>query len=443
MHRVLLVAKRDYLASIRAKAFLIGLIVAPLMFGGGFLGLAVMKKKPDVADRRVAIVDRSGHAAKSIIEAAVEKNTKDLYDKKTGQQTMPRYSFEIVAPEAARESEQRLELSNRVRRKELFAFLEVGAAAIHPATGDKAEKDPANRVDYYSNAGGIDELRLWLTGPIGDGLRRARLAEAGIAADRFTEILAPATVQTMGLVSRDPRTGSIGEAVKRNEVAAFMAPFGMMLLLAMIVLAASSPMLGAVADDKTQRVFEMLLGSATPFELMMGKVLATVGLALTSSVFYIGGALLVLQGMAVMGMAPLSLLPWFVTYLAADVMVLSALGIALGAACSSPHDAQQLAIVLLAPVMLPLFLVMPVVQQPNSAFATVMSLTPPFTPILMMLRQALPGGIPAWQPWAGLAGVVAWTIAGSWAAARVFRLGILAQGKMPKLSQLLRWAVKG
>ena len=39
MRRILLIAKRDYLAAIRAKAFLVGLIVAPIMFGGGFLGM--------------------------------------------------------------------------------------------------------------------------------------------------------------------------------------------------------------------------------------------------------------------------------------------------------------------------------------------------------------------------------------------------------------------
>ena len=137
----------------------------------------------------------------------------------------------------------------------------------------------------------------------------------------------------------------------------------------------------------------------------MGKVLGAVALALTSSVFYVTGRIAALQSMAMMGLAPLNLLPWFVVYLVADVMVLSALAMALGAACDSPHDAQQLAVLLLAPVMLPLFLLLPVVQAPNGPIATVASLFPPFTPILMMLRQAMPGGVPAWQPWAGLAGV--------------------------------------
>ena len=70
MRRILLIAKRDYLAAIKAKAFLIGLIVAPIMFGGGFIGVSLMKKNPDLADRKIAVVDRSGVAAATLIRTA-------------------------------------------------------------------------------------------------------------------------------------------------------------------------------------------------------------------------------------------------------------------------------------------------------------------------------------------------------------------------------------
>jgi ABC-2 type transport system permease protein len=443
VRRILLIAKRDYLASIRTKAFLIGLIVAPLMFGGGFIGVGLMRKKPDTADRKIALLDRTGKAAGAIAMAAAEKNRRDMFDKLTGAQTTPKYLFETVAPEPGREADQRLALSDRIRKRDLYGFLEIGPAALHPAKGDNADKDPANRVDYYSNAGGIDQSRSWLSGPIADGLRRARLAEAGVPPAQFDDLLANTTVQSMSLVSRDEKTGAIGEAKKRNELEAFVVPFATMMLLSMIVLASASPMLGAIADDKTQRVFEMLLGSATPFELMMGKVLGALALALTSSVFYVGAGLFALQTMAIVGVAPISIIPWFLVYLIADVLVLSALGMALGAACGSPHDAQQLAILLLAPVLIPMFVFMAIVQNPNGGLAMALSLFPPFTPILMLLRQAMPGGVPAWQPWVGLIGVLIWTIIMTWAAARIFRVVILVQGKLPKLSQLVQWAIKG
>jgi ABC-2 type transport system permease protein len=439
---VLLIAKRDYLASVKAKAFLIGLIVAPILFGGGFIGLSLMKAKPDIADRKIAIVDHTGKAAPYIIAAVSERNEEELVDKKSGKQVKPRFSFD-VQPAAAVGEVERLRLSDLVRAHDLYAFVEIGSGALHPAEGEDAEKDPANRVDYYPIAGRIDESRSILTDGINSGIRRARLAEAGVAPDRFKDILAPTNIQTMTLISRDEKTGAIGEAKKNKELESFMVPMATMMLLAMIVLASASPMLGAVADDKTQRVFEMLLGSATPFELMLGKVLAAVGLALTSSAVYITGGLFVLQSLALMGLAPVSILPWFLVYLIADVMVLSALGISLGAACGSPHDAQQLAVLLLAPVMVPMFVFMPIIQQPNGAMAIALSLFPPFTPILMMLRQTLPGGIPAWQPWVGLVGVMLWTLGMSWAAARIFRVVLLVQGKAPKISQFVQWAIKG
>jgi len=90
-----------------------------------------------------------------------------------------------------------------------------------------------------------------------------------------------------------------------------------------------------------------------------------------------------------------------------------------------------------------MFLLVPVLQQPNGALATAMSLIPPFTPVLMLLRQATPGGVPAWQPWVGLTGAVAAAFATSWIAARIFRVGILMQGKPPNLAELARWAVRG
>jgi ABC-2 type transport system permease protein len=184
----------------------------------------------------------------------------------------------------------------------------------------------------------------------------------------------------------------------------------------------------------------MLLGLASPMELMAARVLAALGRSLTSSAFYIFGAVLVLQGMAMMGSVPLHLLPWFFIYLVAHVTMLSSFAAALGAACNSPQDAQNLAVVLVAPIMIPFFLMMPVMTAPNGAMATAMSLFPPFTPVLMLLRQCMPVGVPVWQPWVGLAGILLWTVGGTWVAARIFRVGILMQGQPPKLSEIIRWA---
>ena len=446
LHRILLIARRDYLATIRTKAFIIGLVVAPLLFGGGFLGVALMQSKPDVKDRHVAIVDRSGAVAGAVMQAAQERNAGELFDKATHRQIAPRYIFETVRP-AADGKRQRLELSQRVRRGQLYAFIEISAGVLdagRPSAADRDKDSAPAPVATYSNAGGFDEFERWLERSIDEGVRRVRLARLGIDASHLAGALATVAVDRFGLVSRDPKTGRIEEAGKKNEVAEFAVPFGIMLLLGMIVMVGSSPMLSAVTEDKAQRLVEMLLGLATPFELMMGKVLGALGISLTSSAFYIIGGTLALEGMGLSGMVPFAVYPWFYVYLIADVTFLCSLAAALGAGCGSPQDAQQLAILLLSPVMIPYFLITFVMQQPNGAISTALSLFPPFTPMLMLLRQAMPaGGVPVWQPWVGLAGVLALTLIMVGAAARIFRVAILMQGKTPKLADLVRWALRG
>jgi ABC-2 type transport system permease protein len=437
LRKILLMAKRDYIQSVRNKAFIIGLIVAPMLFGGGFLGIAILKKKPDLRDKRIAVLDRTGLVAPPLLRAVAEKNAKDAYDKVTHAQIEALYVLEAVTPSPGDPEEQRLALSNRVRSRELFAFLEIWPQALHP--GEEL-KPPARAVGYYTNAGGIDATRNWLRDPLNRAVRGVQLAQLGVAGSHFEDLVTPVAIDPLSLLARDASTGALQQAKKKDEVAEFAAPFGMVMLLTMIVMVGTAPMLSAVTEDKNQRIFEMLLGLVTPMELMASRVLAALGRSLTSSAFYIFGAVLVLQGMAMMGVVPLHLLSWFFVYLVADVIMLSSFAAALGAACNSPQDAQNLAIVLVAPIMIPFFMMMPVMTAPNSATATVMSLVPPFTPALMLLRQAMPVGIPAWQPWVGLVGIVLWTVGGTWVAARIFRVGILMQGQPPKLSEIIRWA---
>ena len=437
MNRTLLIAKRDYLQMVRSKAYLVGLILLPVLFGGGFLAVALASKSNVVKVQRVAIVDRTGVSAAAVIQSGLEANRKAKSNAPFATQGVPRLTFEEVAPEAD-QTAQLLSLCDRIRQGELFLVVDISPEALHPPSDSKQEM-----VHYYTSSGGlVDPLSLWLPGVVNDGLRRVRLAQLGIDPARVPDILDNVAVVSMKLLARDPATGKIVASEKKNQAQSGAVAFFLVFLLIMIAIFGSAPNLGAVAEDKMQRVFEMLLSSASAFELMMGKVLAAVGASLTSSVFYIIAGLLVLSGMAMFGLAPLNLLPWFFAFLIADVVKLSALGVALGSACATPQDAQHLAFLLVLPIMIPMFVLTPVMQQPNGGLALAMSFIPPFTPVIMLLRQALPGGVPWWQPWLGLAGAIAYAIAMVWAAARIFRIGILSQGKTPKIAELVQWVIR-
>jgi ABC-2 type transport system permease protein len=438
LHRILLIAKRDYLQTVLSKAYLLGLILLPLLIGGGFLAVAVASKA-NTGDQHVVVIDHTGGAAAAVIQACEEASRKPLTTAPNGLQgplAMQRYIFEEVKP-GADEATQLLSLSNRIRTGELFLVLDISSDALRPRAGAKQDL-----VHYYTNSSAINQMSLWLPSAVNDGLRHVRLAQMGVDQARVPDALREVDVVSVNLVTKDPATGKIVQGEKRNPIELALPTF-LVVLLVMIALVGAAPNLGAVAEDKTQRVFEMLLVSASPFELMMGKVLASLGASLTSSAVYIAGGLMALAGLASFGLAPLNLLPWFFVYLIADVVMLSAIGVALGSACNSPQDAQHLVFILILPVMVPMFMLAPVMQQPNGPMSTVLSFIALFTPVLMLLRQSLPGGVPWWQPWVGLAGVAVLAFAVIWAAARIFRIGILSQGKAPKLAELAQWVVRG
>ena len=441
--RALLIAKRDYIISVRSKSFLFGLIVFPLLFGGSLLGVAVMKAKPDLRDRHVALIDHTGKLADFVVQAAAGKSAKEVFEKRTGLQISPRYIVEPVAPEPGDPNLQRLALSDRVRKGELFAFIDIGASQNAVGSPEESQGPAKASIACYTNAGAIDKFQAWLSGAVNDAIKTQRLTEAGIDRSRVSAMLAPVSVDNLDLLTRDASTGAIREPVKRDELAVFIVPFVTMMLLMMILMMGCAPMMAAVTEDKSQRIVEMLLGVATPLDLMMGKVLAGVARSLTSSVLYVTVGSVALIAFQVSGAAPLSLLPWFYVYLVAEVTMLCALSVGLGAACNSPQEAQNLMLLVLAPIMVPVFLMLPVLDRPNGPLAIALSLFPPFTPMLMVLRQAMPGGVPLWQLWIGLLGVIACSLVGVWAAGRVFRVAILMQGQPPRLAEIVRWAVKG
>ena len=94
-------------------------------------------------------------------------------------------------------------------------------------------------------------------------------------------------------------------------------------------------------------------------------------------------------------------------------------------------------------VMSPFFVWTAVLKAPTAPFSVAVSLFPPATPMLMLLRQAIPPGVPFWQPALGVVLVLLTTAAFVYIAGRIFRVGILMQGKGAKVRDMLRWATRG
>lgn len=438
MSKIFKLTKREYKASVKSKGFIIGLILAPIFMSGSMIAFMIFKDRVDVTDKKVAIIDRSGVIGESIIKAAENRNTNEIFDKETGKKNKPAYLIEIVIPNEIDQKAQRLELSDRIRNGQLYAFVEIGSSVVHPGKDQEA-----SRIAYYSKNAALDDLRGWLAWPINNQLRKLRLADAGIDENAVSDLFNWVNVDGLGLVSMDTGTGEVKDAHRTNEARAIGVPIVMMMLMFMMIMMSVSPMVSSVMEEKTQRIAEVMFGSVKPFEFMMGKVLGGLGVALTSSAVYVIGGILFLRRMDWTQYIPYHILPWFFAYMVLAVVMLGAMSAAMGSTCNEPKDAQSLTFPSILPAMIPMFIMMPVLREPQGTFATWLSFFPLFTPFLMLLRQSTSGGIPLWQPLVGLTGVILFTTLYVWTGGRIFRVAILMQGTPPKFANLVRWAIRG
>lgn len=456
MHKIFAVARREYNAAVRTKAFLISLFLMPLMMGGSVLMQVLLKDQVDIQEKRFAVVDRTtDEQLVRALQTAVRLRNDQTSDPATGKQFKPIFTIDHVAasfyaPDAVQQ--QRFELSERVRHGEIFGFLEIGPRVFEHES-DAAEDSPAEPaveggsdqsvIRYQSNSPTYDEFQNWARPLLEHEIQEVRFQRAGLPSAMVRSVLQPAPLLVKGLSEKDASTGDIQEAKDENPMVSVLAPGALMVLMFMLIFVGGTPAMQGVVEEKMQRIAEMVLGSVQPFELMLGKLLGLMGVSLTLAALYLGGA----YGLALhYGMADLVspvVMAWFIVYLVVGVVMYGALFIAVGAACSDLRDTQTMLWPVMLLAMLPLFVWINVAREPTSTFSTVASLIPTATPMLMILRVAVPPGIAWWQPALGLVMMLITTVIFVYLAGRIFRVGILMQGKGASVRDLARWIVRG
>ncbi|MHC4137011.1 MAG: ABC transporter permease [Planctomycetota bacterium] len=422
MSKVPRVAWNEYLCIIRTKAFLISLVLMPVLMGGAIAVQALLKDKVDLSDRRFAVVDESGQLLAALQRAADARNAHGIYAQDGGRkQVRPRFR-----PEAAEKDAERL--SGRVRAGEIFAYVIIGPGVT---AGD-------GEVAYHTETPTYQDLPNWIRQVLTAEVLRRRFEGHGISQELVEKLNRPVPVVPYGLAEVN-ETGEVREAEKVNKALTFGVPAGAMFLLFMLVMMAAPALLNNVLEEKMQRISEVLISSVSPFELFLGKLLGTVLVSWTLSVLYLGGITYVLREFGLADKVPTSLYLWFLFWQFLALMIFGSVFSGIGAACSELRDAQSMMMPAMLLVMIPMFTWITVLEQPESPFAVGASLFPPCTPFLMMLRLAVPPGPETWEIVAAVVLTLAFTLACVWAAGKVFRIGILAQGQAPSFRKLLSW----
>ncbi|MBN1116436.1 MAG: ABC transporter permease [Bacteroidales bacterium] len=435
MYKILILALREYKTAIRTKAFIIGLVITPIFMGGSLFVMAFFQDRVDVDSKEIVVIDHTNMLSSALVEAAEYHNKHEVFDSARGKKTKPEYNLEVVAPDSSDLLAQRLALSERVKNKQLHAFVEIGPDVVFP------KNDPEKaKVKYYSENSFMDDIRGWMNWPLNNKIRQLRIAELGLDQQEVKNMFDWVEVSGMGLLTAESIGQGDNDAKESNPIETILIPYVFLMLIFMMIIMSAVPLLTSVMEEKTERIAEVLLGSVTPFQFMMGKVIGSLSVSLTGALIYVVGGILVVNQLDYSSYVPFDLLPWFFVYMLLSVVMFGSIMAALGSACNDSKDAQALQFPAMLPIILPMFVMMPVLREPLGSFATGLSLFPPFTPMLMLVRQATPVSIPMWQPIVGLIGVVLFTILSIWLGSKIFRTMILIQGKKPNLINIIKTA---
>jgi ABC-type Na+ efflux pump permease subunit len=219
-----------------------------------------------------------------------------------------------------------------------------------------------------------------------------------------------------------------------------LVPMGFMMLLWITVFTSANYLLTTTIEEKGSRVMEVLLSAVSPMELLTGKLLGQAGVSLVMLVMYGAAGLGGLGAIAMLDVVPASHLLWFAVWFPVAYFMVAAIMAGIGSAVSDLREAQSLVGPAMIALMVPLILWLPIVENPNGALAVAFSFIPPASPFVNVLRlTAANEPVPLWQSLLALVVAVASVLALVWAGARIFRVGVLMQGKTPTPRELLRW----
>ena len=202
----------------------------------------------------------------------------------------------------------------------------------------------------------------------------------------------------------------------------------------------------SIIEEKTSRVFEVLLATIKPDELLAGKIIGVGAVGLTQICLWMIAALALLStnmasglvsggGHALVSPAQAG---FFVLYFVFGFLIYSSIAAALGAMTNSEQELQQLNLFLVMPLALCMLLLFSVVRAPDSALSRIASLIPFCSPLLMNLRISLMQ-VPAKEILLSILLMSLTIVAILWVSARIYRVGILMYGKKPNLPEILRW----
>jgi ABC-2 type transport system permease protein len=454
MSKVLQIAWREFVSTALTKGFIIGLVAVPVMMLIAMLAVPLLTNFKTPAVRgEVAVLDLS----RAGIDARLADSLSPEAFAERRRKTQAR--IDAVMPEAIRglqggaQAQAGMDAALgevptlRVTALAPDADLEVEKARLR----DAGEGD-ARRIALLVIA--PDAVRAGDSGALGsyEFFIRKKLDDrvVGEIRDALRPAVIDARMQASGLdatqvraLNELPRVRAVTVGEEGDSSAALavgeILPVAFMMLMFIAIMTAGQMLVTTTVEEKSSRVVEVLLAAVSPTQLMAGKILGQLGVGLLMMSVYAGLGVLALLSFALTGLVEFWQLAVFALFFLIAFATFGALMAAAGAAVNELREAQSLLTPIVLLAVAPMILWMPIRSDPNSTLATVLSMTPPVSPFVMVMRISSNTPPPIWQIGLALLIGLLSAIAAMWIAGKVFRVGLLMHGKPPNFATLVRW----
>jgi ABC-2 type transport system permease protein len=477
MREVFLIARRDYFAYVASWGFWVSLITAPMLVAAIALApllltraepsrpIAIVADNPADADAAAQAIDYAERSdARTAVDAFVRaaapqaaEAALSAFDAAPSRVAALRAARAVVAREAPTAVRAFPSPTPRYRLVDAPERTPEGLAPY--LTGERTVMvDGASRslfgailvtrgeghaqVHYWSANLADERAASRVYRAIAENMRVEALAQRGLTPEeaRAIEGLVPEYGQF------DPRQGAQADAVTTEDRAPLLVAIILSFVLWTAVFGVANMLLTSVLEEKSNKILDSLLTSASPLQILIGKL---VGVAAVSATFFAvwgGVGTAVAAGLnqvsptnALAAWAAQSITPdlaaMFLICFVAGYLMYGAIFLALGSLCETNQEAQTL----LGPIFLvltaPILLLAPAFLNPNSPLVAGAAWIPLFTPFLMIMRA--PAGL-AWYELAGPVALMLLTlIVVLWGAARIFHAGVAGQADASSLRRLL------
>jgi ABC-2 type transport system permease protein len=436
MDKLLLIIKREFIAKVRNKTFIIMTFLSPLLMIGMIALVAFLTKNSLEKQRTVAYVDAS--QLFSLDDFKEDKTIKfvNLSD-------IDFKAAKIITQESKH-----------------YGLLYIP---------NHSEVDSlSNNIQFFSEDSPNMILIADLENVISTKLQTIKRKNLGIDIEKLDASKVKVEVQLSNFTGE--RTSKLISGIK------MIFGIGAGYLLMMFVIIYGNMVMRSVIEEKTSRIIEIIISSVKPFYLMLGKVIGTASagllqffiwsvvlslLMLIASIFFgvemssnisemnvpteemelvkdkMGGEMQLLIS-EILKLPLLTMFFMFLFYFLGGYLLYSSIFAAIGAAVDNETDTQQFMLPVILPLMLGVYVgFSSVIGDPHGTISTVFSMIPFTSPIVMLMR--IPFGVPWWQIAISMTLLIITFVGVIWFAAKIYRVGILMYGKKPSYKELYKW----